>query len=176
MDCDLQEIQNWLDEEHPDLFVKKWLNGEWSIEQRIKKTCRCQWEEDSVLVWQETGCVNVCKFRNILPSLELVKKEVARRDPKKAHWSGNLFHEGYLESKKAELERERQIKEQQESARKQWEIVKNSPVIQRVSKALENGDSQKALDELKLETIFKHALKENKKETLAIAKQGGIDL
>jgi hypothetical protein len=174
MDHDFEEACSWITNEHPSLLLKKWIDGSWSIEQEVWREMNGEWQGE-MLCWKERGLTTVARFYNTSCHVDFVRREVAKRDPKKSHWEGNFYHDGYLESKRIEEEREEQIKVQQESARHQWEIVKRSPIMERMTKQLNDGNIAGAYNELRPETMLKHSLKENKKETLAMIKRGGIE-
>lgn len=175
MDIDFEECNDWLAENHPDLIVKRWVNGSWSLEQKVDRWCRSEEDNGDTLMWKEQGLACVCNYKNTLLHLDFLKVEVAKRDPKKSHWQGNFYHDGYLESKRVEDERDEKIKRDQESAKVQWDIVSRSPIKKRMDEKLARGDVAGAYNELRIETIEKRAIEENRHEAIDMMRRGGIE-
>lgn len=139
-------------------------NGGWGV-----------WQEDLRYDTYETTCgfgfAYVAVGRSIVFDIRnrllgsWIKNEVYARDPSLWHLPANHYHQAFIASKAAERAREDRNRETRSSALDQWNVVKkNDALMNRISKKLTIGDTDGAVSELSVESLYRHARRENPRE------------
>jgi hypothetical protein len=160
------ELQDWLDENYPDLRVRQLREGAWCIEQMVDmvQTIDLDFSFDiDGFAYKEPASSLVFEVRNRMVG-GWVCDELRRRDPRLAHNEGNMFHEAYKASFAAEFEHEKLKQATQQSGLNMWETAKRNPALmERLMSRMAAGD-QNAWQELSPETMMKHAMRERPSE------------
>lgn len=162
---DEYEIQEWLDERYPGVFIKAlpgfagW--GVWQTEKRLDYGTMCDGTEFAYVV---AGASMIFDTKGrVLGSW--VCTEVVRRDPRYCHRPDNYFHQAFLASLEAEKAHERDRKRQQETATQMWNTAKrNEALMNRIFKHMENGRFDLAAEELSPEAMMRAAYLEKPQE------------
>lgn len=160
------ELQDWLDENYPDLRVRQLREGAWCIEQMVDMVGFINLDPSYDIDgfgYKEPAATLVFDVRNRMVG-GWVCDELRRRDPKLAHNEGNMFHEAYKASFAAESEHEKLKQETRQSGLSMWETAKRNPALmERLMSRMAAGD-QNAWQELSPETMMKHAMRERPSE------------
>lgn len=94
-----------------------------------------------------------------------IKDEIQKRDPSLWHNPGNLYHDAFLMSLKAESEVDERRRARRESGAEMWKAVrKNDGLMNRIAKHMAAGDMLKAGRELSLENLARNAYIANPSE------------
>ncbi len=154
-------------ENYPNLKLKRFENGSWSIMQIIPETMTVdlppEFEYDGI-AWTEYGQAEVFNCKNRLIG-GWVCDEIIKRDPRLWRNEGNLYNESFKLSIEAKLNKEARDQEWRKSGETAWDIVKrNEGLMNRIAGHMEVGNYHAAANEVTMESLFKAAVKENPKE------------
>ena len=162
-----QELEKWLVDRYPDLRLKRWRDGSWSIMQVVAEPMvqelSPEWAYDGV-AWTEYGQCEVFNAKNRLIG-GWVCDEIIKRDPRLWRNEGNLYNESFRLSVEAKLNKEMRDTAWRKSGETAWDVIKrNENLMNRIAGHMENGNYNAAANEVSMETLFKRAVKENPKE------------
>lgn len=164
--CD-EELQSWMNENYPDLKLKRWRDGAWSIMQVVPEVMTMELDFSFAfdgIAWIEYGQCEVFTIKNRFVG-GWVCDEIIKRDPKLWHNEGNLYNESFQLSIEAKLNKEARDGQWKKSGETAWDICKRNPALMdRISGHMAKGNYNAAANEVSLESLYMNAYRENPKE------------
>jgi hypothetical protein len=163
------DVQDWLTAYYPGLYLRQSPRGDWAVWQADDTIQAFEIEDRETGETMTIGHVVrgygvIFPIRGRIPG-GWVCDDVQRRDPRLWQNEGNFYHEAYLASKQAEIEKEKRDKAHKESAASMWKAIrKNDGLMNRIAYKMEKGDLNGACDELSPEGLFRAAALANPKE------------
>lgn len=160
----VEEVQAWLDENHPGLTIRAMRNGGYMVEQKVYRN-EIMYDEhgEPWFEYREEGRQEVFRIKNRLLG-SWIADEIKRRDPSEAHRPGNAYHEAWKASLDAEAERHKDQEAYRSNALESWNIAKRNPdLMNRFARRLMAGDKY-AWQEFSLENIARNAARYNGSE------------